>query len=411
MCPHRHTSRNMNQLKQAGQRTESLPRLAVLNLDFKQSIVVTLTISELLGNCGEFLVCWHKRRGNIVCQQNRVCEKMAQLNNIAVLNLVASEVVLGEWNTGQNLPLVVGVVVGVTGNLLSLTGDTPIIIAKRVLVIVTVKVDLGVLVADDDVVIVFKINSIGGQWVVGQRCLELGSHKVITRSRASQDREMHLEPEQVKEERDDKQRKTTGCKMLAEPEQGNSSTWSLDVKQVPQINKHSRTNSNKGEHANILGGNNTAQTDTGQEEPLPPFAAKFIVTLFVELDVAEDADRDTQDQASIQQDQAVFTDVSIVKDHQSGSQNTGRQGISRLPHDIKDDRNSQRSKSCGQSAVCEVGDFVRDVGIANVLKGEAAIVADQPAYEGKQQFGEWRMDIEEVGSLEIVRSELHKIRS
>ncbi|KAI7968902.1 hypothetical protein EIK77_007597 [Talaromyces pinophilus] len=199
--------------------------------------------------------------------------------------------------------------------------------------------------------------------------------------------------------------------MLAESEERDSASWTLDIKQVPEINKHSRTDSDKGEHADILGGNNAAQTDTGQKEPLPPFAAELVVALFVEFDVAEDAQSNTQDQASIQQDQSVFANVSIVKNHQSGSQNTGWQRISRLPHDVKDDRNSQGSKSCGQSAVCEVGDFVRDVGIANILKGKAAIVADQPADEGKQQFGEWRVNVEEVGSLQVVRSELYQIRS
>lgn len=35
-----------------------------------------------------------------------------------------------------------------------------------------------------------------------------------------------------------------------------------------------------------------------------------------------------------------------------------------------------------------------------------AIVADQPAHEGEEKLAEWRMDVEEVGPLEIVGGKL-----
>lgn len=38
---------------------------------------------------------------------------------------------------------------------------------------------------------------------------------------------------------------------------------------------------------------------------------------------------------------------------------------------------------------------------------EVAVISNHPAYKGEEQLGERRVHIEEVGSLEIVRSKLN----
>ena len=50
--------------------------------------------------------------------------------------------------------------------------------------------------------------------------------------------------------------------------------------------------------------------------------------------------------------------------------------------------------------------MVIDVGVANVLEEEAAIVAHEPAGECEQQLAEGWMNVEKVAPLEVVACEL-----
>jgi len=80
-----------------------------------------------------------------VGQKDGVGDLVAQTNNIADLDTLAGLRCHGSGR--ENLPVVVGVVVGVSSDLLSLRGDTAIVVSQRVAVYVTVEVDFGLLVA------------------------------------------------------------------------------------------------------------------------------------------------------------------------------------------------------------------------------------------------------------------------
>jgi hypothetical protein len=101
--------------------------------------------------------------------------------------------------------------------------------------------------------------------------------------------------------------------------------------------------------------------------------------------------------------------VGIVEENETGSQNTGRQRVARLPHDHEDDRDGQGAHRGRHCAVCNVGHLVCDVRVANVLKQKLAIVADQPACESEQELAEGGVHVKEVGSLEIVGCELASV--
>ena len=57
---------------------------------------------------------------------------------MSIANFVSGTVIRSKGNLRQDFPVVVGVVVRVPGDLLALTGDTAVIISKRVAVRVTV---------------------------------------------------------------------------------------------------------------------------------------------------------------------------------------------------------------------------------------------------------------------------------
>jgi hypothetical protein len=76
---------------------------------------------------------------------------MAELNEITVLHALGLAIIC-EGLGGKNLPQVVRVVVGVSSNLLSLAGDTAIVISQGVVLVVAVEENLGVLVTHGNAV-------------------------------------------------------------------------------------------------------------------------------------------------------------------------------------------------------------------------------------------------------------------
>lgn len=61
----------------------------------------------------------------------------------------------------------------------------------------------------------------------------------------------------------------------------------------------------------------------------------------VELDVEKQAASHGQHQCSIQENQPSLTDVGVVEENKASSDNTGRQTVSRFPHDQVSDGHGQ----------------------------------------------------------------------
>ena len=122
----------------------------------------------------------------------------------------------------------------------------------------------------------------------------------------------------------------------------------------------------------------------------------------VEANVCENRESHEEDKRRIKQNQACLANVGVIEKHKTGSGDAGGQGVSGLPHNEEDNRNGKRAKGGGHSTVCDIRNVVGDVGIADVLEEELALVTDEPASEGEQKLAERGVDIEEVGSLQVV---------
>jgi hypothetical protein len=97
----------------------ALPGLTLMGVDelqVKQCIIMPRMI--ILGPGREFLVGRHERTRYIVGEEVRLCVHVQKLDNIFVTHN-PSATSLGERFSGNNLPVVVGVVMAVTSNLLA----------------------------------------------------------------------------------------------------------------------------------------------------------------------------------------------------------------------------------------------------------------------------------------------------
>lgn len=96
-----------------------------------------------------------------------------------------------------------------------------------------------------------------------------------------------------------------------------------------------------------------------------------------------------------------------TKQNQSRGNQTRGKAIPTLPHGQEYHRNSEGTHERRHSSEGYIRDLVIDVRVANVVKLEVAIISNEPAHEGEQKFSEWRMDIEKVCSLQVLRR--HKL--
>ena len=187
--------------------------LALVNLDLEQSIVETRASSLVFRNGCEFLVGGVVRRCDVVGKKDGIGDDVAETNDIPNLDALAN--LAGQLLHGKDLPVVVGVVMRVSGNLLSLRRDAAIVVAKRVAIGVAVKVDLRLLVTHGDRIVVVDPDRLESHYVVAQSLLELWCHEVVARAGPAQDSEVDLEPEQVEKERNNDEAHNTSSKVLA----------------------------------------------------------------------------------------------------------------------------------------------------------------------------------------------------
>jgi hypothetical protein len=401
--PHGDFGGVVDEFELCGEGFEFLVWLAVLDADLEEGVVVAGAVGVVEGNGGEFLVGWVVGGGDVVGEEDGVCDDVAELDEV----VVAHDAVEGVLAVGgEDLPVVVGVVEGVAGNLLSLAGDTSVIVTKRVFIRVTVEVCLGLLVSEHDVVKVVNRNRIGRHEVITQRLLELGRHEVITRARLGEDGEVNLEPEEVEQERDEDETERAGGEVLAEIDQRERALATVDIEKIPEVNGDSSSDSEEGEGTDILGGDNAAERKASEKEPLPPLPSERLVSQLIEPDIAEQTTRHRKDERRIQKNQSRLSNMRVIKQHQASGNNARRQGVSRFPHDIKHDRNSESAEQGRHGAESDVGDFVGDIRVPDVLEVEVSIITHEPSHQREQQLPKRWVDIEEVCALEVVRREL-----
>ena len=271
MSPHGHLCRYVDELEMRGKCLELLAGLAIVDSDFEQCVVEPVAICLFKWDCGELLVRWVVWRSNIVRQEPGVSDEMPQANDVIILDMVSEALELLSWN---DLPEVVRVVVWVASDLLTLGGNTTVLISQWILVDVRVEVHLSVLVAHRDRIKVVDANGLLCHQVVGKSLLELWSHEIVAWARSREDGKVDLEPEQVHKERNHDQTNDACREVLAKFRQTQGTPFAVDVQQVPQVDQDWHANREEGEGSHVLGADNAAHADTTQEQPLPPLSAK-----------------------------------------------------------------------------------------------------------------------------------------
>ena len=166
-----------------------------------------------------------------MCKKDSVGDEVTKSNNVANLDALAN--LAWKLLRRKYLPVVVGVVVGVASDLLSLRGNSAIVVTERVAVGVAVKVDLSFLVTQSNRVVVVDAYGLERHHVIAQSFLELWGHEIVSGAGPVEDSEVDLEPEQVEEEWDDDQTNDASSKVFAELGQRQRTLAALDVHQIP----------------------------------------------------------------------------------------------------------------------------------------------------------------------------------
>jgi hypothetical protein len=109
----------VKELEEAGHGAEVLVLLAVLNLDFEKSVIMAFTLRLFNFNSGKFLVGGEPRWGDIVREEICGGDNMAEFDDISVFNREVGALVLRNWYSGKNDPVVVCIIERISGYLLA----------------------------------------------------------------------------------------------------------------------------------------------------------------------------------------------------------------------------------------------------------------------------------------------------
>ena len=127
MSPHGDLAWVVDDLDEGSEGAELLVVLAILNANLKESVVIALSSRILIGDGSELLVRWVVWRGNIVGEKDGVCNEVSKLDKLVVAHNAVLALV--GWNY---LPVVVGVVEWISGNLLTLGRNSAVFVSQRI---------------------------------------------------------------------------------------------------------------------------------------------------------------------------------------------------------------------------------------------------------------------------------------
>lgn len=116
MRPHRHFGGGVYKSEVTRLALQDLRIVAIVDIDVEKCVVVPGVI--ILRPRRELLVGRHQRRGDIMGEQVRLCVHVQQLDEIAVTHIAAAAS-LRQRLGRNNLPVIVGIVVPVSRNLLA----------------------------------------------------------------------------------------------------------------------------------------------------------------------------------------------------------------------------------------------------------------------------------------------------
>ena len=163
VCPHCDFARIMNELELTGKTLEFLAWLSGFNSKLKKGIVESVGEGLLHWDCREFLVRWVVWRSDVMREKHSVGNNVSESDQFVILDVVPHDIVAVERN---DLPVVVGIGVWVSSNLLSLAGNSTIIVSQRVSIRVAVKISMCFLVLDLNVVVVIDGHRVRGHSVI-----------------------------------------------------------------------------------------------------------------------------------------------------------------------------------------------------------------------------------------------------
>lgn len=187
--------------------------------------------------------------------------------------------------------------------------------------------------------------------------------------------------------------------MFAKCDDVQSTSFPVDVQQIPQIDHDSTADRNVNEEADIFCRHDAAHVEACQEKPLPPFTTEGVMPLSVELDIAQYTHSHEEDESRIKEDESSLADMRVIEEDKGCGKDAGREGVFRLPHNEEDDGDRESPQQCRKGSVSHIWHSVLNVRVSNVVKQKVTVKAHQPSNKGKQQFGKGRVDVEEVDPL------------
>ena len=412
--PHRHACAIVNQTD--GVYTRAPYDIVVLdavdaNAEHGISHRLFVRLVEGVGRHGRKLhVGRHERRGDVVRAEVRARVDVQQANILVVMDdtqrLVEGAVFIIDGIQGQDLPLVVRVLVLISRHLLALRRNAAVLVLEWVPVRMRVQIGIRSAVTKRDGVEGMQIDGRLEELVAVQRLLELVTHERVTRACLREDLKMNVKEAEVYQEGQDNEAHRTSAEMLDKHAHGQTAS---DIQQIPQIQDDGTANGSKCEHTDHLARNRACQTHTCQGEPCPPGRLEGAVALRIEPDVAVQAAQHEQHERRIQENQARLQDVAVVSENRKRRHDGHERRYTRLAQNLEDERDLQSADDGQQQSNHAIRHIVLHVRITNFIKLKLAVKAREPRHGRDHELGKRGVHIEKVLTLDVVGGKFSKV--
>jgi hypothetical protein len=180
------------------------------------------------------------------------------------------------------------------------------------------------------------------------------------------------------------------------------------TKLVPQILDGVQTNESSSEHTNPLDTADATDRKTAQQKPQEPLAGEGLLLESVEAGPAENGGESEEEKHRIEQDEATDGGVRVLEQNHQGDEPGGRLAEVELLCSVVGQRNAQGAEGCVELAHKDVVDLL-GVSLTR-LELEGTVVSGQITRKANQHLSQRRVDIEVELALQVVGSELAKMR-
>lgn len=199
--------------------------------------------------------------------------------------------------------------------------------------------------------------------------LELGAHEPVSFARVTEDKEVDAEHGHVEDHGDEDEADRAGDEVPDEEPRRDAEV----AEKIPELLERTEAYSGDGEETDPLAADDSAEGETGHDEPYPPrLRERLEVILVAERSPCERGEGSEEDEGRVEEDVAGLGDETVFEgDQERGQEGGGDSAVERAQGKVGEG-NGRDAHESGDHAHRDIRDVLVHSGMTSVEYGERA---------------------------------------